>query len=73
MPVQVDMRTLFRAALLKNSNSIIIAHNHPSGSLESSIEDMEIYRKLVEAGKLLQVPCLDFIIFNMERILFGMW
>jgi len=60
----VDSKTLFRNALIKNSNAIIIAHNHPSGDLNPSYEDKEIYDKLKQAGEILQLRVLDSIIFN---------
>ena len=60
----IDLKTIFRKALLNNSCSIIIAHNHPSGDLNPSDEDKEIYLRLKEAGELLTLKCLDSIIFN---------
>lgn len=60
----IDPKTIFRHALLKNSNSIIIAHNHPSGHLEPSQEDWEIFEKLQKIGEDLQLKVLDSVIFN---------
>lgn len=57
-------KTLFRKALLKNSNSIIIAHNHPSKNLNPSNEDIQIYKDLKEIGDILGLTVLDSIIFN---------
>ncbi len=57
-------KTLFRTALKYNSNSIIIAHNHPSGDLNPSLEDKEVFEKLKSAGNLLSLKVLDSIIFN---------
>ena len=57
-------KTLFRKALLKNSNSVIIAHNHPSNDLKPSDEDKEVYNKLKEIGEILDLKVLDGIIFN---------
>ena len=59
-----DIKTIFRKSLIKNSNSIIIAHNHPSGDLTPSLEDNEVSYKLKEAGKVITLKVLDFIIFN---------
>ena len=39
----IDPKTIFRKALLHNANSIIVAHNHPSGNLRPSQEDLDIY------------------------------
>ena len=64
-------KTLFRKALLKKSNSIIVAHNHPSGNLKPSDEDMTTFRDLQKAGELIDVPVLDSIIFN-ERSFYAM-
>ena len=67
----VDPKIIYRNALLNNANSIIIAHNHPSGYLEPSKEDKEVYLKLKRAGEILTIGCLDSIIFN-EREFYSM-
>jgi len=59
----VDPRSVFRSAIVSNSASIIVAHNHPSGNQEPSEEDISITKKLVESGKLLGVHVFDHIIF----------
>jgi DNA repair protein RadC len=59
----VDPRSVFRSAIVSNSASIIVAHNHPSGNNEPSDEDITITKKLVESGKLLGVHVFDHIIF----------
>ena len=59
----VDPRSVFRSAIVSNSASIIVAHNHPSGNNEPSDEDISITKKLVESGKLLGVHVFDHIIF----------
>jgi DNA repair protein RadC len=43
--------------------NIIIAHNHPSGNPEPSKEDIAVTKKLVEAGKLIEISVFDHIIF----------
>lgn len=58
----VSMQNVFKAAILSNAVSIMLFHNHPSGSLEPSLEDMQITRKLIEAGKIMDIPVLDHII-----------
>jgi DNA repair protein RadC len=60
----VDLRILFKNALLKGSTGIIVAHNHPSEDLEASSEDIEVKNKIIEAGELLQIKLLDFVIFS---------
>ena len=59
----VDPRSVFRSAIVSNSASIIVAHNHPSGSQEPSEEDISITKKLVESGKVLGVNVFDHLIF----------
>jgi len=59
----VDPRSVFRSAIVSNSASIIVAHNHPSGNNEPSEEDISITKKLVESGKVLGVHVFDHLIF----------
>ena len=58
----VSMRSVFQCALLNNAASIVVAHNHPSGNPEPSDEDIAVTRRLVEAGKLMEIPVVDHII-----------
>lgn len=58
----VHAREVFRGAIADNSTAVIVAHNHPSGSLEPSPGDLELTRRLAEAGMLLGIPVLDHII-----------
>ncbi|WP_267406220.1 MULTISPECIES: DNA repair protein RadC [unclassified Chryseobacterium] len=60
----VDVRILFKTALEHFSTGIIIAHNHPSGNLKPSREDIEITQKVKEAGKLLTIQLLDHLIIT---------
>lgn len=60
----VDVRILFRTALEHFSTGVIIAHNHPSGSLKPSKEDINITQKIKEAGKILNIQLLDHIIIT---------
>ncbi len=59
-------REVFRGAIVATCASIIIAHNHPSGNLEPSAEDLSITNQIVSAGKLLGIPVHDHIIFTDE-------
>ena len=59
----VDPRSVFRSAIVANSASIIVAHNHPSANPEASDEDLSITKKLVEAGKILGIHVFDHLIF----------
>lgn len=58
----VHPREIFKAAIENNSASVILLHNHPSGNTEPSNEDIKITRKLVEAGKIMDIPVFDHII-----------
>lgn len=58
----VTPREVFQKALLANAVSIILMHNHPSGDCTASHQDVEITKRLVEAGKIVGVEVLDHII-----------
>lgn len=60
----VDPKHVFRTALNKGAQSLIVYHNHPSGSPDPSAEDRDLARRLVEAGQLLNLPLLDFVIIT---------
>ncbi len=60
----VHARETFKPAILSNSAAIIVAHNHPSGSVEPSVEDIELSRRLREAGELLGIRVLDSIVLG---------
>lgn len=60
----VGTREIFQKALLANAVSIILMHNHPSGDPSPSREDIEVTRRIVEAGKILGVQVLDHIIIG---------
>lgn len=62
----VDVRVLFKTALDYFSTGIIIAHNHPSGSLKPSREDINITQKIKEAGKTLSIQLLDHLIITQD-------
>ncbi len=58
----VHPRETFREAITANAAAIILAHNHPSGDPAPSREDLELTRRLTEAGRLLGIPVLDHLI-----------
>jgi len=58
----VHPREIFKAAIENSSASIILIHNHPSGNPEPSNEDIAITKKMVEAGKILDIPVFDHLI-----------
>jgi DNA repair protein RadC len=61
---QVHPREVFQAAILSGSVALIVAHNHPSGSLSPSEEDRQMTKRLVSAGHLLGIPVLDHLILS---------
>lgn len=58
----VHPREVFEPAIRHLAASIIVAHNHPSGELKPSHEDILITKKLVDSGKLLDIHVLDHIV-----------
>jgi DNA repair protein RadC len=58
----VHPREIFKAAVENSSAGIILLHNHPSGNPEPSSEDIAVTKKMVEAGKLLDIPVFDHLI-----------
>lgn len=60
----VTPREVFQKALLANASSIIVLHNHPSGDCTPSREDIEVTKRLIEAGKIVNVEVLDHIIIG---------
>ena len=60
----VHPREVYRGAIVSTCASIILAHNHPSGNLNPSSEDMTITKKIVEAGKIIDIRVNDHIIFT---------
>lgn len=62
--VALQPNLLFESALKEGAQSIIVAHNHPSGDPMPSEEDIEMTRKIVEVGKLVGIPVLDHLILG---------
>ncbi len=60
----VHPREVFRNAIINKANSVILCHNHPSGDLTPSTEDINITRRLKETGELLGIKVLDHLIIN---------
>ena len=58
----VHPREIFREAVRNNAASVILAHNHPSGDPTPSKEDIDITRRLLEAGRILGIRVVDHII-----------
>jgi DNA repair protein RadC len=60
----VHPREVFMAAILTNSAAILCAHNHPSGDPSPSAEDVEVTRRLGQAGDLLGIQLLDSLVIG---------
>lgn len=60
----VSIPEVFRAAIIDHAAAIIVAHNHPSGVLDPSNDDLNLTRKIEEGGKLLDIPVLDHVIIE---------
>lgn len=58
----IHPRELFKSAIKESANSIILAHNHPSGDPSPSKEDREVTERVREAGKLLGINVFDHVI-----------
>jgi DNA repair protein RadC len=63
----VHPREVFADPITDRASAIIVAHNHPSGNLSPSPDDLAVTRQLKEAGQLLGIRLLDHIIFNQEK------
>ncbi len=62
-----DPKIIFKVALGELASGIILAHNHPSGNLTASQADIELTKKLKEAGKLLEIQVLDHVIIAGQK------
>ncbi|CAM4209262.1 JAB domain-containing protein [Lederbergia lenta] len=63
----VHPREVFKSAILNNAASVIVAHQHPSGDITSSMEDINVTKRLVDAGKLLGIELLDHLVVNSDN------
>jgi len=64
-----DRKIIFKLALEELASGIIVAHNHPSGNLQASQSDIDLTKKLREAGKFLEIQLLDHIIIANQKYL----
>jgi len=62
--VMVDKKLIFQQALLTHSSSIILIHNHPSGTLKPSGADVELTKSVKGGAKLLDIEVLDHVIIT---------
>jgi DNA repair protein RadC len=61
---QIHPREVFADAIVDRAASIVLAHNHPSGNIEPSPEDLNVTKKLKSAGEILGISVIDHIIFS---------
>lgn len=59
-----DPKVIFKNALLKEATSIMLCHNHPSGVARPSSEDRQLTKKLIKAGKIMDITVLDHLIIG---------
>ncbi|PIP17848.1 MAG: hypothetical protein COX43_02040 [Parcubacteria group bacterium CG23_combo_of_CG06-09_8_20_14_all_35_9] len=64
----VHPREIFQEALKQNAASVILVHNHPSGDPEPSEDDLEITKRIIEAGKIMGIEVLDHIIITKTKV-----
>lgn len=62
----VDVRVILKEALLHQATKIILAHNHPSGNLNPSKADISLTKKMIEAGKTMDIQVVDHLIITQE-------
>ncbi len=60
----IHPRELFREAIRQSATNLIIAHNHPSGNLEPSVEDLSLTEQLLQCAKIVGIPILDHLIIG---------
>ena len=65
--VIADPKIIFKNALNLNATCIVLGHNHPSGNPRPSEDDRQLTKKLVSAGKLLDINVIDHIVIGNER------
>ena len=60
----VHPREVFKAAILASAGAILLAHNHPSGDVTPSKDDVDLTRRMVEAGRIIGIEVIDHIIIG---------
>lgn len=69
----VHPREAFKSSLLSSAAGVIMMHNHPSGNLKASKDDVEITLRMRACGKLLGIPVMDHIVFSPNGKYFSMY
>ncbi len=65
----VDVRLIYQVALKACATSLILAHNHPSGNLETSDADRRVTKQIKQAGVIMDIPLLDHLIMTTDSFL----
>ena len=65
--IDIDVKNVFKFAILSNCAGLIIVHNHPSGEAEPSSADINFTKKLIQAGELLNINILDSLVITDDR------
>jgi DNA repair protein RadC len=65
----IDVRIILKKALEKVASSLILCHNHPSGTMEASDADIKITRKMKQAAEMMDISVLDHIIIGQNNYL----
>ncbi len=65
----IDVKLIMKSAIEKLSSGLILCHNHPSGNLEPSKEDLKITKQLTDAAKLFDINVIDHIIIGNNEYL----
>jgi len=65
----VDPREVFGAALAARASGVVLAHNHPSGDVRPSEDDIALTERAVEAGQVLGIPVVDHLVVGAGRYL----
>ncbi len=63
----IHPREVFRPAIVGRAIAVIVLHNHPSGSVEPSVDDIEVTKRIKHAGKILGIELRDHIIFSGDK------
>lgn len=67
----IHPRETFRPAVVASAAGLIVLHNHPSGDIEPSEDDLETTKRIAEAGKILGIELFDHIIINLKNDYFS--
>ncbi len=65
----IDVRLILKKAIEKLASSLILCHNHPSGTIQASNADISITKKIIDAAKIMDITVLDHIIITQNSFL----